>query len=199
MRLLGRLPLALLLTAGMFVPVACSEAEESPSPESSPTSMTPPPEPAPSPEPSPPETTSAEPTPTPSPTPETLAPSPEPSINKQQGGDGPLARIGDRQAVITTAMCREIDGAWVFSGGEDETVTAAVRTVTGDPMTVDSASIIFSDGLAVQVQPGEGSAVMERNELTFTVTGTAQRLDLGDPDATSAGEVGFLIRATCDQ
>ena len=84
-----------------------------------------------------------------------------------------------------------------MSGGEPDATKVAVRTVLGDDMTVDSASVIFTNGIVAQMQPGVGDATIERDGNSFAVAGTAQRINLHEPDS-EALEVPFVIQAACD-
>lgn len=109
---------------------------------------------------------------------------------------GAVARVGNREEPVESVSCTEIDGVWAASGGEPDSTMVAVRTAAGDGTRVDSASVIFPDGIVAQVQPEVGEASIERDGDSFTVTGTAQRLNLND-ETQDAVEVPFVIQASC--
>lgn len=116
------------------------------------------------------------------------------SIDVPEGGA--VARVGNREESVANIACTVIDDVWAASGGTQDGTMVAVRTTTGDDLTVDSASIIFPDGIIAQVQPEVGQATIERQDQRFTVTGTAQRLNLNE-EQEPAVEVPFLIQASC--
>lgn len=118
-------------------------------------------------------------------------------VTEEAPEGGAVARVGNRQEPISTIACTEIDGVWAMSGGEEDTTKVAVRTMLGDDMTVDSASVIFTDGIVAQMQPGDGEASITREGDSFVVTGTAQRLNLHNPDEEPI-QVPFVIQAACD-
>lgn len=124
----------------------------------------------------------------------TLAPD---EVAEEAPEGGAVARVGNREEPISRIACTEIDGVWAMSGGEDDSPKVAVRTMLGDDMTVDSASVIFTDGIVAQMQPGTGEASIERDGDAFVVTGTAQRLNLHDSEEEPI-EVPFVIQAACD-
>lgn len=124
----------------------------------------------------------------------TLAPS---EVASEAPEGGAVARVGNREEPITRIACTEIDGVWAMSGGEEDSTKVAVRTVLGDDMTVDSASVIFTDGIVAQMQPDIGDAGIERDGDSFVVTGTAQRINLHDAEEDPI-EVPFVIQAACE-
>lgn len=109
---------------------------------------------------------------------------------------GAAAKIGENETVISRVSCTVINDMWTMSGSDDQGAKVAV-TGAEDRSTVDTASIVLNDGTVVQVMPGLGSATIEWEGETFTVTGRGELLNLNDPEPS--GEVSdFIITATCE-
>lgn len=108
---------------------------------------------------------------------------------------GAAAKVGDHETTISRVACTVINGLWSMSGSDDEGTKVAV-TGPEDRSAVETASVVLADGTVVQVMPGTGSASIEWDGETFTVTGSGQLINLNSPD-DAGGESAFLITATC--
>lgn len=111
---------------------------------------------------------------------------------------GAAARIGDQEEIINKVACTVLNGQWTMSGGDDEGAKVAV-TATEDRATVQSASVVLSDGTVASMSGDSGSATISWDGDTFTLTGMGTVIDLNNPagpdDAAPEGE--FVITATC--
>ena len=112
---------------------------------------------------------------------------------------GAAARIGDVEKTIDTVACTVHNGQWTMSGGDEEGAKVAV-IATEDRATVQSASVVLSDGTLASMSVDEGgSASISWEGETFTVTGMGPVIDLNAPDADEDAQEGeFVITATCE-
>ncbi len=115
---------------------------------------------------------------------------------------GAAARIGDVEETVGKVACTVLNGQWTMSGGEDEGAKVAV-TATEDRATVQTASVVLSNGTVASMGGENGSATIMWDGETFTVTGSGAVMDLNNPpadegdDAEQPGEAEFVITATC--
>lgn len=109
---------------------------------------------------------------------------------------GAAARIGDKEETVSKVACTILNGQWTMSGGDDEGAKVAV-TATEDRATVQSASVVLSDGTVASMTEGTGSASIVFDGETFTLTGNGPVLDLNNPSEDAAAEGDFVITATC--
>lgn len=115
---------------------------------------------------------------------------------------GAAARIGDDEETVGKVSCTVLNGQWTMSGGEDEGAKVAV-TATEDRATVQSASVVLSTGTVASMTGESGTATINWDGETFTVTGRGAVMDLNNPeepssdDAEEPGEADFVITATC--
>lgn len=109
---------------------------------------------------------------------------------------GAAARIGDTEETVSQVACTVLNGQWTMSGGDDEGAKVAV-TATEDRATVQSASVVLSDGTVASMTGDTGSASIVFDGETFTVTGKGPVLDLNNPSEDAAAEGDFVITATC--
>lgn len=113
---------------------------------------------------------------------------------------GAAARIGDVEETVGKVACTVLNGQWTMSGGEDDGAKVAV-TATEDRATVQSASVVLSNGTVASMGGGAGSASIMWDGETFTVTGSGAVMDLNNPpeseDAEQPAEAEFVITATC--
>lgn len=109
---------------------------------------------------------------------------------------GAAARIGDKEETVSQVACTVLNGQWTMSGGDDEGAKVAV-TATEDRATVQSASVVLSDGTVASMTGDTGSASIVFDAETFTVTGRGPVLDLNNPSEDAATEGDFVITATC--
>lgn len=113
---------------------------------------------------------------------------------------GAAARIGDVEETVGKVACTVLNGQWTMSGGEDEGAKVAV-TATEDRTTVQTASVVLSDGTVASMGGGAGSASIMWDGETFTVTGSGAVMDLNNPpegeDTEQPAEAEFVITATC--
>jgi len=111
---------------------------------------------------------------------------------------GAAARIGDVEETVNKVACTVLNGQWTMSGGDDEGAKLAV-TATEDRATVQSASVVLSDGTVASMSGDSGSGTISWDGETFTLTGTGTVIDLNNPaepdDEGPKGE--FVITATC--
>lgn len=111
---------------------------------------------------------------------------------------GAAARIGDVEETVNKVACTVLNGQWTMSGGDDEGAKVAV-TATEDRATVQSASVVLSDGTVASMAGDSGSAAISWDGETFTLTGLGTVIDLNNPaepdDEAAEGE--FVITATC--
>ncbi len=111
---------------------------------------------------------------------------------------GAAARIGDAEETVNKVACTVLNGQWTMSGGDEEGAKVAV-TATEDRATVQSASVVLSDGTVASMSGDSGSATIAWDGETFTLTGTGEVIDLNNPaepdDEATEGE--FVITATC--
>ncbi len=112
---------------------------------------------------------------------------------------GAAARIGDVQTTVENVACTVHNGQWTMSGGDDEGAKVAV-TATEDRATVQSASVVLSDGTLASMSGDSGSATISWEGETFTLTGSGQVLNLNSPAESDEGadEQEFVITASCD-
>lgn len=111
---------------------------------------------------------------------------------------GAAARIGDAEETVTKVACTVLNGQWTMSGGDEEGAKVAV-TATEDRATVQSASVVLSDGTVASMSGDKGNATIAWDGETFTLTGMGEVIDLNDPaedGETAEGE--FVITATCE-
>ncbi len=108
---------------------------------------------------------------------------------------GAAARIGDTEETVNTIACTVLNGQWTMSGGDDEGAKVAV-TATEDRATVQSASVVLSDGTVASMSGDSGSATIAWEGETFTLTGMGTVLDLNNPDEPEE-QNEFVITATC--
>lgn len=124
----------------------------------------------------------------------------EPSVGEVETAapeGGAAARIGDVEETVGKVACTVLNGQWTMSGGDDEGAKVAV-TATEDRATVQSASVVLSDGMVASMTGESGSATITWDGETFTLTGMGTVMDLNDPPATDeAAEGEFVITATC--
>lgn len=112
---------------------------------------------------------------------------------------GAAARIGDVEETVGKVACTVLNGQWTMSGGEDEGAKVAV-TASEDRATVQTASVVLSNGTVASMGGGSGSATITWDGETFTLTGSGAVMDLNSPpadDAEQPGEAEFVITATC--
>lgn len=111
---------------------------------------------------------------------------------------GAAARIGDVEETVSKVACTVLNGQWTMSGGDDEGAKVAVAA-TEDRATVQSASVVLSDGTVASMSGDSGNGTISWDGETFTLTGTGTVIDLNNPaepdDAAPEGE--FVITATC--
>lgn len=112
---------------------------------------------------------------------------------------GAAARIGDVEKTVNKVACTVHNGQWTMSGGDDEGAKVAV-IATEDRATVQSASVVLSDGTLASMSSESGSATISWEGDTFTLTGMGPVIDLNapaEPDEDPA-EGEFVITATCE-
>lgn len=113
---------------------------------------------------------------------------------------GAAARIGEEEETVNKVACTVLNGQWTMSGGEDEGAKVSVNA-TEDRATVQTASVVLSNGTVASMTAESGSATIDWDGETFTVTGRGALMDLNNPsseDAEEPSEADFVITATCD-
>ncbi|RRJ85837.1 hypothetical protein EG850_11440 [Gulosibacter macacae] len=100
-----------------------------------------------------------------------------------------------------TVACTELDGKVnIAIAAPDTTTDTAIAAIIklGDPLTVEGATIIQTDGTTVAFAPesGMGSANATVDGNTYTVSGEAMAADMSNP--TSVETKTFEIVATCN-
>ncbi len=110
---------------------------------------------------------------------------------------GAAARIGDQEETVTKVACTVLNGQWTMSGGDDEGAKVAV-TASEDRATVQSASVVLSDGTVANMSSDSGSATIAWEGEKFTLTGMGTVIDLNNPkEPDEAAEEEFVITALC--
>lgn len=125
----------------------------------------------------------------------------EPSVGVVQTtapAGGAVARIGDVEEIVNRVACTVLNGQWTMSGGDDEGAKVAVNA-TEDRVTVQSASVVLSNGTVASISGDTGSATIAWEGETFTITGNGPVMDLNNPadPGDELPESEFVIKATC--
>ncbi|MGO1385159.1 MAG: lipoprotein LpqH [Arachnia sp.] len=131
----------------------------------------------------------------------TSSPMGEPSLGVVETtapAGGAVARIGDEEEIVNQVACTVLNGQWTMSGGDDEGAKVAVNA-TEDRVTVQSASVVLSNGIVASVSGDTGSATIAWDKETFTITGNAPVMNLNNPaePGDELPESEFVITATC--
>ena len=126
----------------------------------------------------------------PVPAPEKTDSGQDPETQDSAPAGGAAARIGEKKEIVKRVACTELNGQWTMSGGDEEGTKVAVPP-TQDRSTVQSASVVLSDGTVASMTGTSGTASIVFEGETFTLTGTGPVLDLNDPSSDGQTEADF--------